>query len=300
VPRWPLLSALILLGAFVGSFVAGLGWYLLFLPLLVLVGFGGILYLVAAVMMVHAALARASRRGAGEPAQDRAARGLPPPVAEGSGRMARIRWPAVIMGAVVALLVSALTVLFVPGVYGLIPYEMLAGVLTLSLAHFLGGFVAGRMAATSPGLNGALTAVLNTLLGVVAYSAALMLSLLGSPYPIEWGTFFGSENLGPLFFWAMRVAVVFPITLLAGYLGGRLGGRFGRASGSVGIGVILFVIVLGIAFRAVEAALPPPEERAGLPPDQPPLSCPEYLKDEIAASEGSGDRVTPTFEVTDY
>ena len=64
--RWPLLSALVLLVASVGSIVWGFGWYMLLAgpsPLLP-VGLGGILYLVAAIMMVHAALTPWDRRRA--------------------------------------------------------------------------------------------------------------------------------------------------------------------------------------------------------------------------------------------
>lgn len=49
--RWPAISALVLLVAFAGSFVAGFGWYLLLTPSpLALAGAGGLLYLVAAVI----------------------------------------------------------------------------------------------------------------------------------------------------------------------------------------------------------------------------------------------------------
>jgi hypothetical protein len=45
-------------------------------------------------------------------------------------------------------------------------------------------------------------------------------------------------------------------------------------SGFIGIGVILLVVVGGIAFRAVDAAAPPPpEERVGMPPNGLPTSC---------------------------
>ena len=58
----PLLSAPILFVAFVGSFLAGFGWYLLLTPSpLALASLGGVLYLVSAVTMVVAALAGPSR-----------------------------------------------------------------------------------------------------------------------------------------------------------------------------------------------------------------------------------------------
>lgn len=51
----PLLSAVVLTIAFVGSFIAGFGWYFILTPSpLVLVGGGDLLYLVAAGLMVAA------------------------------------------------------------------------------------------------------------------------------------------------------------------------------------------------------------------------------------------------------
>ena len=65
LPRWPLLSALVLLVASVGSIVWGFGWYFLLTPSpLLFAGLGGVLYLVAAIMMVHAALTGSSRQEA--------------------------------------------------------------------------------------------------------------------------------------------------------------------------------------------------------------------------------------------
>lgn len=59
---WPLLSAFVLLIAFVGSFVVGYGWYFLLTPALAPVGVGGFLYLVAAIMTAAAMLAERPRR----------------------------------------------------------------------------------------------------------------------------------------------------------------------------------------------------------------------------------------------
>ena len=63
--RWPPISALVLLVASAGSIVWGLGWYFLLTPSpLFLAGLGGVLYLVAAAMMVHAVLTPWDRRRA--------------------------------------------------------------------------------------------------------------------------------------------------------------------------------------------------------------------------------------------
>ncbi len=63
--RWPLLAAPVLLSASVGAFVFGFGWYLIFLPSpLAIIGVGGFLYGVAAVLMVVAGIMRSPRDGA--------------------------------------------------------------------------------------------------------------------------------------------------------------------------------------------------------------------------------------------
>ena len=68
-------------------------------------------------------------------------------------------------------------------------------------------------------------------------------------------------------------------------------------AGLVGIGVILLVVVGGITFRAKDAAVPPPpEERAGLPPNGLPVSCPEGEED-IGYFNGVGDDTTPALKM---
>ena len=57
--RWPLLAAPVLLSASVGALVFGFGWYLILLPSpLAIIGVGGLLYGVAAVLMVVADIMR--------------------------------------------------------------------------------------------------------------------------------------------------------------------------------------------------------------------------------------------------
>ena len=64
--RWPLLAAPILLSAFVSAFVFGFGWYFVLLPSpLAMIGAGGLLYGVAAVLMVVASIRQTPRDGAG-------------------------------------------------------------------------------------------------------------------------------------------------------------------------------------------------------------------------------------------
>jgi hypothetical protein len=86
------------------------------------------------------------------------------------------------------------------------------------------------------------------------------------------------------------VALLFVLRRADGPAGSR-----GTLSGVIGIGVILLVVIGGIAFRAKDAAAPPmPEERAGLPPNGLPVSCPKGTA-EIGMFNGVGDRTTPEF-----
>ncbi len=62
------------------------------------------------------------------------------------------------------------------------------------------------------------------------------------------------------------------------------------------LGAIVFVAVAAIVGYAAISAPPPPQARAVPPPAQP--SCPEYLEEEVATFEGSGDRKTRAFEVS--
>ena len=63
--RWLLLAAPVLLLASVGSVVFGYGWYFVLLPSpLAMIGVGGLLYGVCAVVMTVAGAARSSRGGA--------------------------------------------------------------------------------------------------------------------------------------------------------------------------------------------------------------------------------------------
>jgi hypothetical protein len=151
------------------------------------------------------------------------------------------RWAPVVVGAVVALLLFRLTNFFVPEFRASVAYEgrgeitvmtperqMLADalqlfvtVLSLVLAHFLGGLVAGRMNSSSPGLKGALTVVLTAVSGVVWFLIPVLPVIIGPLADPQ----IRSEDAGLYFVWAINFAVVFPIILLAGYLGGKLGGR---------------------------------------------------------------------------
>ena len=95
--------------------------------------------------------------------------------------------------------------------------QLLVAVLSLMLAHFLGGLVAGRMVSSSPGVKGALTVVLTAAFGVVWFLIPVLPVVIGPSVDPQTR----SENGGLVFVW---------IILLTGYLGGRFGGRLRPAT----------------------------------------------------------------------
>lgn len=210
-----------------------------------------------------------------------------------------------------------------------VPYWIIVGVLTIVGIYFsvlynsppyffLAALVLAVVGAWWPGPRYSCVA----LVGFGLLPALLLsLNLLGEVVRADWscskisfrpggGSVYGSSS-GESMYCAtipgqliVTVGVFWAITLLgAGALLLLL--RRGRPhadtreslSGLIGIGVILVVVVGGIAFRAVDAAAPPPpEERAGLPPNGLPVSCPEGEED-IGFFNGVGDRITPEFEM---
>jgi hypothetical protein len=166
--------------------------------------------------------------------------------------LGRLRWTGVIAGTMVALLAGRLILVAMPDFYGMIAYEerpgdtvafstqsqttaigvqMLISAISWLLAYFLGGLVAGRMARSSDGLNGMLTAVLGALVGAAWYAWGVLPLVVGASI----GPQVRSENLGLLSFWTMVFAVFFPISALVAYSGGKVGGRLrSRASARAG------------------------------------------------------------------
>jgi hypothetical protein len=127
-----------------------------------------------------------------------------------------IRWVAVVVGGAVALLTGRLVSFVLAST--ILDYFVFVGAFSVFLAHFLGGFVAGRMAYSSPGLNGGMTAVLSALGGVVGFLISVLRAFSSSALDSENGGLYLATALGFAFFF-------FPVSLLAGYLGGKLGGH---------------------------------------------------------------------------
>ena len=142
----------------------------------------------------------------------------------------RIRWEAVLVGAVVAYLLALAFSFIGAAIFLAVLRDGLVGVrvdrwtslaglslfvtgLMQFLAFFVGGWVAGRMAGVSGGSNGAVTAVL----GLFVQMAPLVISTgPGAGPSVLSGDFGMFTALSPLFF---------VITILGGLLGGMLGER---------------------------------------------------------------------------
>lgn len=140
-----------------------------------------------------------------------------------------IRWKAVLLGwlaAAVAGVGISLLIRFL--------YEQIAGPLSQSgsflptvavislasgfLAYLLGGFVAGRLVRKSCGLNGAVTAVVGLVLGVIL---ALIITNFGDVFAE--GVALPPANFGLSFKELLASLSLFLINLFGGYVGGKLG-----------------------------------------------------------------------------
>lgn len=141
-----------------------------------------------------------------------------------------IQWPAVVLGWVVAVVAGIVIGLVLRGIYALIattpvdPTEagvaaLILSVLTGFLGYLVGGYVAGKMARTGGGLNGAMTAVFGLIVGTVVAIIWVVLAVL----------FTGGEvprapiGLGPAGGAFLAGLSLFLVNLLGGYLGGKWG-----------------------------------------------------------------------------
>lgn len=155
----------------------------------------------------------------------------------GYSRERGIDWGAVVLGWVAAVLVGLVIALILQGAYALIAeaprqgQEAATAVLVLSVltgfaSYLVGGYVAGRRAASAGGLNGAMTAVFGIVVGTLLAIVLVIVGLLA----------FGGEGLptAPVGFGGvaegafLAVLLAFAANLLGGYLGGRIG-ELGRA-----------------------------------------------------------------------
>jgi hypothetical protein len=148
----------------------------------------------------------------------------------------KTNWRAVIVGWAVAITVGiVLNLLFEAAHVLLFDEEALnaanltTGVVTISLlsgflAHFAGGYVAGRRARVSGGLHGAMVAVLGFLFVVVAVAvvSAIVLATAGVVL-VERGVPLPSVTLGFAGGALLASLALLVLNLLGGFFGGKLG-----------------------------------------------------------------------------
>lgn len=148
----------------------------------------------------------------------------------------RTNWRAVVVGWAVAivtgivlnLLFEAANVLLFGG-GALNSANLTTAVVTISLvsgflAHFAGGYVAGRRARASGGLHGVMVAILGFLFVVVAVGvvSAILLATAGL-FVVEGGIPFPSVTLGFAGGALLASLALLALNLLGGFFGGKLG-----------------------------------------------------------------------------
>lgn len=148
----------------------------------------------------------------------------------------RTNWRAVILGWAVAIVTGiVLNLLFETahillfGGEALNAANLTTGVVTISLlsgflAHFAGGYVAGRRARVSGGRHGVMVAVLGFVFVVVAVAvvSAILLATAGIVL-VEGGIPFPSVTLGFVGGALLASLVLLALNLLGGFFGGKLG-----------------------------------------------------------------------------
>ena len=152
----------------------------------------------------------------------------------------RMYWPSIAVGVATTLALLVLVLIFLSrflpepmpeGVDLSGPVWVARVVLSASvalgaflLAFILGSFVAGLLVSPSPGLGGAISALLAATGGFVWYTFDLMVWIFVVPDGAA-EAYTRNDNLGTLEVLLTGFAFVLPFIVLAGYLGGRLGSR---------------------------------------------------------------------------
>lgn len=148
----------------------------------------------------------------------------------------KVRWRAVIVGWAVAIATGIVTNLVFETahvwLFGgdlLDPTDLTTAVVAISLvsgflAHFAGGYVAGRMARVSGGLHGAMVAILGFLFVVaaVAIVTAIVVATAGIVL-VEGGLSFPSVTLGFAGGALLASLALLVLNLFGGFFGGKLG-----------------------------------------------------------------------------
>ena len=164
--------------------------------------------------------------------------------------MGRIRWVALVAGTAVAGPLAFLLTILVFAVvdsrlYGAFIaegagttareqtlYDVFSGashLVAVLLAFFLGGLLAGRIASSFPGSNGAASAGLGAAV-VFAYVVGPLIPWIWEPISNPGEAYTRSDNLDVLLQLGIVFCVALPFVALSGYLGGLLGGRMRHRS----------------------------------------------------------------------
>lgn len=132
---------------------------------------------------------------------------------------------AVLAGIIINVILRFLAGLFLE--FPIEPLEATATIISVALlsgflAYMVGGYVAGRLARVSGGLNGAMTAVFGLIVGIIG---AIILAIFGAIIPEA--VAIPPVNFG--FTGAALVAglILFLVNLIGGFIGGKLGGSSG-------------------------------------------------------------------------
>ncbi len=105
--------------------------------------------------------------------------------------------------------------------------------LSLFAIFFLGSVVTGAVVSAYPGLNGVVSAVATQMGTFLWYAGGLIPWIFVAPTnPGE--AYTRDENVGTLLLVAVAFCAVFPVVVLAGYLGGRLGSHLRLTLGGAG------------------------------------------------------------------
>jgi hypothetical protein len=148
----------------------------------------------------------------------------------------RVNWRAVILGWAVAIAAGIVLNLLFEAAHVLLfggeafsAANVTTGVVAISLvsgflAHFAGGYVAGRSARTSGGLHGVMVALLGFAFVVVAVAvvSAILLATAGVVL-VERGVPFPSVTLGFAGGALLASLALLTLNVLGGFFGGKLG-----------------------------------------------------------------------------
>lgn len=160
-----------------------------------------------------------------------------------------IRWPAVLAGATLTIVIVVSLTMFVGAVVNPFLYDLFAEVnseervaftgrgwsaytnlslllhfLAVVLGFFVGGAVAGRVVPSSPGFNSLGAALLAIGAGII-WMIVTFLPVLVDTRSILSDPYTRGESLGLLAAWAFAFCVVAPLCVLSSYLGGKIGRR---------------------------------------------------------------------------